>query len=52
MEKMCIMTEGVLHSFEKIKPQLCFFFKKHYLVVSFITKIENVESYIMLIFIC
>ena len=30
MEKigLCIKNMGVYHSFEKMKPQLCFYFKK------------------------
>ena len=32
MEKVCIKNMGVQHSFEKMKPQLCFF-KKPSLVV-------------------
>ena len=27
MENICIENMGVKHSFEKIKPQLCFFLK-------------------------
>ena len=36
MEKICICTKniGVWHSFEKMKPQLCFFFKKLFLVMN------------------
>ena len=36
MEKIftCIKNIGVWHSFEKMKPQLCFFLKKPFLVIS------------------
>ena len=32
MEETCIKNMGVYHSFDKMKPQLCFFFKKPSLV--------------------
>ena len=39
MEKIftCIKNIGVWHSFEKMKPQLCFFLKKPFLVNSCIS---------------
>ena len=46
MEKIftCIKNIGVWHSFEKMKPQLCFFLKKPFLVYRWQMNI-NVEFY-------
>ena len=46
MEKICtcIKNIGVLHSFEKMKPQLCFFFKKPSLVTTSKTKCEKKDK--------
>ena len=52
MEKIftCIKNIGVWHSFEKMKPQLCFFLKKPFLVLDVF--IHVIESHQLIKIIC
>ena len=46
MEKIftCIKNIGVCHSFEKMKPQLCFFLKKPFLVRNYRGLIKTAKT--------